>query len=64
MASISDEPLVFEKQEVRHLLIMHMPLYRTTELDTLPDADILSKLNFNRSLATTNISKNINLNYG
>lgn len=43
MASISDEPLVFEKQEVRHLLIMHMPLYSSTELDTLPDADILSK---------------------
>ena len=37
------EPLVFEKQEVRHLLIMHMPLYRSTELGTLPDADILSK---------------------
>lgn len=37
------EPLVFEKQEVRHLLIMHMPLYGSNELDTLPDADILSK---------------------
>ena len=37
------EPLVFEKQEVRHLLIMRKPLYRSNELYTLPDAVILSK---------------------
>lgn len=37
------EPLVFEKQEVRHFLIMRMPLYRSNESNTLPDADILSK---------------------